>query len=136
MAMAGMDRRRGDRRLHGRRAAPVSRQDLYERVLVSLHDAALDDARWPAASGLLDEFCGATGNFLVSGDGATQEDVDIFFARFCFRGERDPDLEREYFGTYHALDERVPRIRVLPDSRIVPNAALLSEAEKKTLGGL
>ena len=109
MAMAGMDRRRGDRRLHGRRAAPVSRQDLYERVLVSLHDAALDDARWPAASGLLDEFCGATGNFLVSGDGATQEDVDIFFARFCFRGERDPDLEREYFGTYHALDERVPR---------------------------
>ena len=132
MAMAVMDRRRGDRRLHGRRAAPVSRQDLYERVLVSLHDAALDDARWPAASGLLDEFCGATGNFLVSGDGATQEDVDIFFARFCFRGERDPDLEREYFGTYHALDERVPRIRVLPDSRIVPNAALLSEAEKKT----
>lgn len=116
----------------GRRAPPVRRQDLFERLLASLYAAALDDARWPAASGLLEDFCGAAGNFLVCGDGATQDDVDIFFARFCFRGERDVDIEREYFGIYHALDERIPRIRALPDSGIASNASLLTEAEKKT----
>ena len=107
----------------------MSRQDLYERVLASLNAAALDDGRWPAASGLIDEFCGAKGNMLVTGDGAAQKDVDIFFARFCFRGERHPELEREYFGVWHAVDERLPRIRRLPDGRLAPVPALFDEGE-------
>ncbi len=110
----------------------MNRQDLFERLLTSLYAAALDDALWPAASGLLDEFCGTTGNFLACGDGAVREEVDVFFARFCFRGERRADLEDEYFGAYHAIDERLPRLRALPDSRIAPSASLLTEAEKKT----
>ena len=44
--------------------------------------AALDDGRWPATSGLIDEFCGAKSNTLVTGEGAAPEDVNIFFARF------------------------------------------------------
>ena len=110
----------------------MSRQDLFERVLGSLDAAALDDARWPAASGLIDEFFGAKGNMLVTGDGATQEDVDIFFARFCFRGERHAELEREYFGVWHAFDERLPRIRGLPDGRLAPVPSLFGEGEMKT----
>ena len=110
----------------------MSRQDLFGRVLASLGATALDDALWPAASGLIDEFCGAKGNMLVTGDGAADEDVDIFFARFCFRGERHAELEREYFGTYHALDERLPRIRRLPDGRLAPVPTLFGEDELKT----
>ena len=110
----------------------MSRQDLFERVLASLNAAALDDARWPAASGLIDEFCGAKGNMLVTGDGSAHKGVDIFFARFCFRGERHAELEREYFGAWHAVDERLPRIRRLPDGRLASVPSLFGEDELKT----
>ena len=110
----------------------MSRQDLFESILTSFNSAMLDDALWPAAAGLIDEFCGAKGNFLIFGDGATQDDVDIFFARFCFGGQRREDLERLYFGTYHAVDERLPRLRLLPDSRLAPVRSLFTEEEMKT----
>ena len=110
----------------------MSRQDLYERILQSLHSCVFDDARWPAASGLIDELCGAKGNFLIFGDGAEQDDVDIFFARFCFRGQRHVEIEREYFEVYHAFDERLPRLRLLPDSQLTPVPSLFSEDEMKT----
>ena len=110
----------------------MSGQELFERVLTSLHGAALDDERWPEASGLIDEFCGATGNFLATGDGAAPEDIDIFFARFCFRGQRREEIEKEYFGVYYPIDERMPRMRELPDGRLAPSHSLFSESEMKT----
>ena len=109
----------------------MSRGDLFERILGSLQEAALDDARWPAASALIDEACGSKGNMLVSGDGCLHDDPDVFLARYCYRGQRDHDLEREYFEVYHRLDERIPRIRRLPDSRIVHVGELYTEEEKK-----
>lgn len=107
-------------------------QDLYERILESLHGAVLGDARWTVTSGLIDEFCGAKGNFLVFGDEAAKSDIDIFFAQFCYRGQRHIELEREYFRTYHAVDERLPRIRTLPDSRLAASSSLFSDDEIKT----
>ena len=44
-------------------------QDKFERVLVSLHDAMLDETLWPATSALLDEACGMLGNGLLVGAG-------------------------------------------------------------------
>ena len=67
----------------------------------------------------------------MSGDGAVQDDVDIFFARFCYRGQRREDWEREYFAVFHARDERIPRLRVLPDSELVHVSSLYTEEEKK-----
>ena len=110
----------------------MSRQESFERILQSLHGAAFADAHWPGTAGLIDEFIGAEGNCIVFGDGMAQDDVDFFFARVSFRGERHRQFEREYFGVYHALDERLPRIRALPDSRPAPVHSLLSEAERKT----
>ena len=49
----------------------------FERLLPALHDAALDDARWPAAARLIDAACGATGSSFVVGD-----DTRVFFAAF------------------------------------------------------
>ena len=110
----------------------MSRQSEFEQILTSLHDAVLDDTLWPTTSGLIDEACGARGNLLVTGDGASHDDVDIFFARFCFRGERREDFERRYFAAYHACDERIPRLRELPDSRMVHISSLYTKEEKRT----
>ena len=110
----------------------MSRQDLFEHILASLQETALDDAHWPETSALIDEACGSKGNFLVSGDGNSQDDIEIFFARFCFGGQRHPELERLYFEVYHALDERLPRIRQLPDSQLVHVRSLYTEEKKKT----
>ena len=111
--------------------AGMNRQDLFDRAVVSLNATALNDAWWPSTSALLDELCETKGNFLISGDGGRSEDVDIFFARFCYRGERHVELEHEYFEVYHPVDERVPRLRKMPDSRIVHSDELHTEAEKK-----
>ncbi len=47
----------------------MSGQDAFERTLAAIYDAMLDDARWPAASALIDEACGITGNDLLVGGG-------------------------------------------------------------------
>lgn len=96
----------------------VNKLDIFDRVLVSLHDATLDDAHWPSASALIDEACGATGNSLVVGDGFG-DDVHVYFAAFHRRGERREEVQRSYFEDYHLRDERLPRLRRLPDSKLV-----------------
>ena len=110
----------------------MSGPDLFGHVLEALHAAAFDDAGWPAASALIDELCGSKGNILVSGDGAPPEAVDVFHARFCYRGELRPDLQREYFEVFHHLDERIPRLRHLPDGRVVHASSLYTDEEMKT----
>ena len=92
----------------------------------------LDDALWPATAGLIDEACGIKGNILAFGDGHTNDDVELYLVRFCFRGQRRQDWEREYLEVYYPWDERLPRLRQLPDSQIVHVSDLYTEAELKT----
>lgn len=89
----------------------MSERETFERMMASLQETALDRARWSGASALIDEALGVHGNTMVFGD----EDVRIYFAWICFRGERRRDLERLYYETYYHLDGRVPRVRCLPD---------------------
>ena len=110
----------------------MSRQDAFDRIVAALHDAAFDDARWPTASALIDDACRMKGNGLVHGEGDTQDDLQIFLARLCQRGGRRDDLEREYFDVYHPGDERVPRLRQLPNRRLVHVRSLYTEQELKT----
>ena len=97
-----------------------------------MHACVLDGAGWPAVSWLIDELCGAKGNGLVFGDGTRPDDVEVFVAQFCFRGQRDTEFEREYFTVYYPGDERVRRLLPLPDSRITPVRTLYSEEERNT----
>lgn len=110
----------------------MSQQDRLDRVLASLHEAALDDSLWPAASGLIDQLCGSKGNILVTGDGTAADDIQVFFASFCYRGQIHPEWQREYFKVFHALDERIPRLRHLPDSQVVHASSLYTAEEMKT----
>ena len=107
-------------------------RNMFDRILALLHEASLDDARWPAASALIDEACRARGNSLVFGAARPGEDIRIFFGWFYYRGQRDGGLEREYFDVYHPLDERVPRLLQLPDSRLVHVTDLYTDEELKT----
>ena len=109
----------------------MSQYDTFDRILTLLHEAMLDDAHWPATSALIDEACGMTGNALVVGEGFGS-DVRILSARFYCRGERRQDLERTYFEVYHPWDERLPRLRQLPDSRVAHVTELYTDEELKT----
>ena len=109
----------------------MSDQDAFESSLVSLYDAMLDDTCWPATSALIDEACGSTGNALLVGEGP-KDDLRVLFVGLYYRGQRREDLEREYLEIYHPIDERVPRFRQLPDSRLVHVTDLYTAEELKT----
>ena len=104
----------------------------YGRILASLHEAALDPARWPGFSAVVDEALGVHGQSLMFGDGESGEDARIAFFWICSHGERRLDLERLYHGTYYALDERVPRLRHAPDGQLFHNTEVFTERELTT----
>ena len=109
----------------------MSNQDAYERILASLYDAMLNDVHWPATSALIDEACGMTSNCLLVGEGP-KDDLRVLTVGLYSRGQRHEDLEREYLEVYHPIDERIPRFRQLPDSRLVRVADLYTAEELKT----
>ena len=109
----------------------MSDVDAYRRILVSLSEAMLDDTQWPAASALIDEACGITGNCLAVGEGPADDLRDLFVGLY-YRGQRREDLEREYLEDYYPIDERIPRVRRLPDSRLVHITDLYTAGELKT----
>ena len=106
--------------------------DAFERILESLYEAALDDARWPAASTLVEESVGASGNALIVGEGYDDDDLRIYFARYLRRSESAQHEAREYFDTYHPHDEGMPRLRRLPHGRLVSVRDVYTEEELKT----
>ena len=112
-------------------AVVVSSEDIFKRIVASLYDATLDDRHWPATSALIDEACGLTGNALMVGEGP-KDDIRALFVGLYYRGQRREDLEREYLETYHPVDERVPRVRQLPDGRLVHATDLYTPEELKS----
>ena len=109
----------------------MSDQDAFDRILASLHEATLDDSQWSATSALIDAAVGSQGNSLIVGAGPPDA-LQISFVGLHYRGERRPDLEREYLSVYHPIDEGIPRFRQLPDSRIVHTTALYTTQELQT----
>ena len=105
--------------------------DAFERILASLHEAVLDDARWPAASAVIDEACGAAGNALTVGEGTGGGDR-IHFARLLYRGECRQELAREYFEAYYPHDAGMRRLMDRPEGRLVHLPDLWTEEERRT----
>ena len=109
----------------------VNRDDAFERSLAALYEAALDDARWPAATALVEEAVGTDRNALAVGE-AVGDDVRIDFARCLVRGDDARELAREYFDVYYPHDEGMARFRRLSHGRLVRVRDLYSDAELKT----
>ena len=110
----------------------MSEREAFDRILASLHEAALGRAHWSTATALIDEALGVHGSSMAFGDGSSDEDIRIYFSWYFFRGQRHRDLEREYYEVYYPLDERVRRMRHLPDSQLVHMTDLLTKEELKT----
>ena len=111
----------------------MSEQDLFDRILASLHRAALDDRQWLRAATLIDEACRIKGNMLVFDQRcADDQQVRVFMTRFCHRGQRREDWEREYYEVWHPIDERAPRIPRLSDGELVHVTELYTAEELKT----
>ena len=110
----------------------MTNRTAFDRILASLHDVVLDDARWPACSALIDEACRTKGNILTFARGQSPDDVEIYLAPLYYRGERHHTAERAYFDHYYSRDERIPRLMRLPDSEVVHITSLYTEEELKT----
>ena len=102
--------------------------DAFESILEALHAAALDGARWPAASAAIDEACGAVGNALVVGG----RSGDIYSIQPFYRGEARYDVAREFFDVYYPHDEMLRRRIEVPDGRLVHVSELFTETALKT----
>ncbi len=105
--------------------------DQFERCLESLHEAALDKGRWPAASARIDEACGTRGSSLVVGERSRGENR-IHFARLLYRGENRDDLAREYFDVHYDRDAAMRRLMDRPEGRLVHLPDLWTEEERRT----
>ena len=110
----------------------MDQHGLYDRILGSLHRAAFDATAWTATAGLVEVACSVKGSAFVFAGGQSPQGVKVDFARFCFRGQRREDFEQIYLHDYWPRDERIPRLRRLPDSQLVHNRDLYTEAERKT----
>ncbi|MCY3812056.1 MAG: helix-turn-helix transcriptional regulator [Gammaproteobacteria bacterium] len=105
--------------------------DAFERCLASLYGAALDDARWPAATSLLEETVGTGGSTLAVAEGF-DDDARLHFVRVFQRGRGREDLAREFFDVYLPHDEGIPRLRLRRHGELVRVPDLYTEAELKT----
>ena len=104
--------------------------DAFGRILALLHEATLDDARWPAAAALIEEACGAAGSALTVGE-RSGDDVRVHFYSLLYRGEPAQDLARQYFDLYLPLDEGPPRLWERPAGRVVHVPDLYTDRELK-----
>ncbi len=110
----------------------MSEREVFHAILASLHETAFDRARWSSATALIDDALRTHGSSMLFADGDSEKDIRMIFAWSFARGQRRRALEREYFENYYALDERVPRVRRLPDSKLVHVTDLYREEELKT----
>lgn len=115
-----------------RTGAVMSRSDKIQRIIAALHEAAIDPGGWSKASALIEEALGIRGAGVVCSEGNNEKEVRVFEAVHMVAGQRFNELEREYFESYFAQDERLPRLRKLPDSELRHIRQLYSEAELKT----
>ncbi|MDE2879415.1 helix-turn-helix transcriptional regulator [Candidatus Palauibacter soopunensis] len=106
-------------------------RDAYERIRALIQDAALNDARWPAADRMIGEVNRTRGSALGLGEGQSPADGSILLARICLDGERREDWEHRYFSNYFPDDERIPRWARLENGRITPAADLYTDEERK-----
>ena len=110
----------------------MSTQDLFDRTLVSLSEAALDDSRLVSAAAMIADLTRATGHSIAWGDPGTMDAPEVFFARFFAGTERREDWERAYFGDCWKRDECILRLLGFRDGQFAMTRDLYTDEEKKT----
>lgn len=104
--------------------------DPFDAIVAALHEAALDEGRWPRALALVDAACGMHGSYLavVAENGSASP--RLLEGRFYSHGARCHALEQDYLG-YFDTDERIPRLMLLPAGTMLANADLYATEERR-----
>lgn len=110
----------------------MSGQGALERVVGLLHEAILDDARWPEAARQVNETARVTGNALLSGKGSSPDDAEVFFMHFNLRGQRRDDILHTYWKEYFPRDEYLPRVAFLPEGEMMTCDDLFPDRTRET----
>ena len=105
--------------------------DSFDGMVASLHQAALDDTRWPAASARIEEACGFVGHALIVGELVDGKPRVDFFA-FLRRGTNRQDLGRLYFEDYYPRDKLPHRLSAKPTDQLNYIPELYTEIEQRT----
>lgn len=106
----------------------MTNQGAFGRAIAAIYEAMLDDARWLAATVLIDEACGTSGNDLFVTEGP-KDLPRILFVGMYRRGQHRKDLERTYVADYYRIDESVPRLAAGPYGRPVHARSLYTAEE-------
>ncbi len=109
----------------------MGREDDFDRIVASLHEAMLDEKHWRATSALIDRACGMKGNHLVIATGSSEADAEFLFGELWYRGESRPEIERDYVEYYFPRDPRIPHLFQLPDARPAHMRDLYTDRELK-----
>ena len=111
----------------------MSESETFERILASLHEAAMDDTRLSTASALIDDTLGVYGNCLAVGDFHSVADSQVYLARFFYQGYRHHELEREVFRSLFPPGRAAPApLQRMTDSQPFHFSDLFTEEEQKT----
>ena len=107
----------------------MERHEAFDHVVAALHEATIDDTRWPAASALVDEALGICGNGLLVGRESGNR-LEIFSAAFYVRGRRRKDLEPLYLKGCNYPDGSAGKsLRRLPGTEMTRFAELWSAGD-------
>ena len=109
----------------------MSPANAFERSLEPLYEAALDDARWPAASALVEEAIGTDRHAVIVGEWIG-DDPRIHFVRCLRQGRSHVAPMRAYLDAHHPQDPLVLRLRRLPHGQLTHIPDLYSEDERRT----
>ena len=71
----------------------MSERSTFERIVASLHEAALDRSRWAGAFALIDEVLRVHSTATVFGGGGPADDIGIQLVWFYARGEQRRERE-------------------------------------------
>lgn len=107
-------------------------RDRIDEIVALLREAELDEAKWPAASALIDDTCGLRGNDLLLAGVHPDGGIDIRLRWLLLRGEPRPELKRDYAENYAAIDERAYAGLREPFGKLVHTNSLLPDNVRRT----
>ena len=124
---------RDERNGRDRPAKPLGRtDDLFERTVEALLDAALDDARWSDAFRLIDQLCNLDGGQFTALEGDAEGNLRATFGACWINGDPHHEIVADWVENFGQCGENVARIGRLPTWVPAHNEMLFTPAEKRT----
>ena len=106
--------------------------DLFERTVETLLDAAFDDARWGDVFRAIDRLCALNGGQLTALARNSGGGPEVTFAACWINGDPHQEIVADWAANYSTVSENVPRMGMLPAWRLTHNEELFTTAEKRT----